>query len=135
MMEEKPMYKIMVIDDDAEVIENITMILKGEDISVEARETTQGAVEELKAVKPDLLILDVMFPESPAGGFDLAREIRETKELKDLPIILLTAINQELPMDFSSKDIDDEWMPVQKLMEKPVHLAELREAVKELLKK
>ena len=124
---------IKIIDDDEELAEDLSMILKKEGHEVSVRDTTEGAINELLEEKPDLLILDVMFPENPAGGFDLAREIRQTDSIKDLPIILLTAINQEFPMDFSSKDIDQEWMPVEDFAEKPVDIKEMLDKVKKIL--
>jgi len=84
--------------------------------------------------RPDLLILDVIFPENPAGGFDLARQIRRTPALSDLPVILLTSINQEFPMDFSARDIDEDWMPVQDFLEKPAAPATLLASIDRLLR-
>lgn len=127
------MAHIMVIDDDVELTENLTTVLKGEGYAVSTRDQTEGAVEELEKNTPDLLILDVMFPENPAAGFDLARKIRKTKKLEKLPIVLLTSINQQFPMDFSSRDIDEDWMPVQDFVEKPVDMKELVEKVRTLL--
>ena len=129
------MNTIMIIDDDAELVENVISILESPDVRIVTLDTTEGAIERLEAVNPDLLILDVMFPENPAGGFDLAREIRKTEAIKELPIILLTGINQELPMDFSADDIDDEWMPVQDMLEKPISVSELRDRVQKLIPK
>jgi len=74
-----------------------------------------------------------MFPENSSGGFDLAREIRQTNEIKDLPVILLTSINQEFPMHFSTEDIDADWMPVQDFVEKPIAIPDLLKKVKRLL--
>ncbi len=102
------------------------MLLRREGHNVSIREQTEGAAAEL-------LILDIMFPENPAAGFDLAREIRENAGLRDLPIILLTSINQEYPMDFSARDIDPEWMPVQEFIEKAVDFPELLATIKQLL--
>ncbi len=124
---------IGIIDDDAELAENLSMVLQKEGHEVSTRDTTEGAINDLLKEKPDLLILDVMFPENPAGGFDLAREIRKTDGIKDLPIILLTAINQEFPMDFSSNDIDQDWMPVQDFAEKPVDIKEMLNKVTKIL--
>ncbi len=124
---------IRIIDDDEELAEDLSMVLKKEGHEVSVRDTTEGAIHELLEAKPDLLILDVMFPENPAAGFDLARDIRQTDRIKDLPIILLTAINQEFPMDFSSKDIDKEWMPVEDFAEKPVDIKDLLDKVKKIL--
>jgi CheY-like chemotaxis protein len=127
------MAKIKIIDDDLDLAEDLSLLLKNAGHEISTRDETEGAVAVLIEEKPDLLILDVMFPENPAGGFDLAREIRSTPALKDLPVILLTAINQEFPMDFSSRDIDPEWMPVQDFLEKPVAPDVLLEKVDSLL--
>lgn len=129
------MAKIKIIDDDLDLAEDLSLLLKNAGHAISTRDDTEGAIEVLIEEKPDLLILDVMFPENPAGGFDLAREIRNTPALKDLPVILLTAINQEFPMDFSSRDIDVEWMPVQYFLEKPVAPEVLLEKVETLLHK
>jgi DNA-binding response OmpR family regulator len=129
------MAKIIVIDDDLDLAEDLALLLKNAGHETSTRDDTEGAVELLLKKKPDLVVLDVMFPENPAGGFDLAREIRGTDQIKDLPVILLTAINQEFPMDFSSKDIDPEWMPVQEFLEKPVAPDVLLKKVDELLRR
>ena len=128
------MAKIEIIDDDSEFAGNLALLLEGEGHSVKTRDRLEGALEELARDAPDVLILDVMFPENPAGGFDLARAIRKTAGIQGLPVILLTAINQELPMEFSSADIDKQWMPVQDFVEKPVALSVLLEKVGGLLK-
>ena len=127
------MARIEIIDDDVELAENFSLVLKKEGHTVSIRDQAEGALEELLQNKPDLLILDVMFPENPAGGFDLARKIKQTEEIKDLPVILLTAINQEFPMDFSARDIDQDWMPVQDFVEKPVNIPDLIEKVNKML--
>jgi two-component system response regulator RegX3 len=125
--------KIKIIDDDTELAENVAMLLRREGHQVSIRAQTAGAVPELETEKTELLILDVMFPENPAAGFDLAREIRRSANLRDLPIILLTSINQEYPMDFSGRDIDPDWMPVQDFVEKPVDIADLTAKIGRLL--
>jgi len=126
------MSNIKIIDDDVGLAQNLGVMLKHEGFKVSYRDTTNGAVEELVRDRPDLLILDIMFPDSPCAGFDLARKIRRTPEVEDLPIILLTGLNQEFPMDFSSGNIDDDWMPVQDFVEKPVDIQELMRKIKEM---
>ena len=128
------MAKIKIFDDDLELAENLSIVLQKEGHTVGIRDHVEGAVQDLIEDKPDLVILDVMFPEKPAAGFDLAREIRQNEEVKDLPVILLTAINQEFPTDFSNRDIDSDWMPVQDFLEKPVDFIELIGKIKEMLK-
>jgi hypothetical protein len=48
-------------------------------------------------------------------------------------VVLLTGVNQEYPMDFSSRDIDPDWMPVQAFVSKPVGMDTLLETVRRLL--
>ncbi|MHC4559107.1 MAG: response regulator transcription factor [Planctomycetota bacterium] len=126
---------IMIIDDDVEIAEDLSVFLEDAGHTVKILNDTEGAIESLVEDKPDLLILDVMFPERPAGGFDLARKIRETEAIKDLPVVLLTGINQEFPMDFCADDIDPKWIPVQSFLTKPVDVEELLKKTDELLKK
>jgi DNA-binding response OmpR family regulator len=127
------MANIKIIDDDLEFAQNTAVVLQKEGHSVTVHDDTEGMVQELAQNKPDLIILDVMFPENPAAGFDLARQIRKTEEIKNLPIIMLTAVNQEFPMDFSADDIDPDWMPVQDFVEKPVDTQELLDKIEKLL--
>lgn len=129
------MARITIIDDDLDLAEDVSLILKKAGHEVSIRTDTEGAVEDLTRNRPDLLILDVIFPENPAGGFDLARQIRATGAIKDLPVILLTSINQEFPMDFSARDIDQDWLPVQDFLEKPVEPGVLLATIDELIKK
>lgn len=126
---------IKIIDDDKELAENMSTILQAKGYVTSVRSKYDGAVDDLINNTPDLLILDVMFPENLTGGFDLARQIRKVEEIRDLPIILLTNINQEFPGDFSSHDIDGEWMPVQDFLEKPVDITKLISKIEELLAK
>ena len=129
------MARIMIIDDDIQLADNTALLIRQKGHEVTTLYTTGDAVRRITEDQPDLVILDVMFPDNPVAGFDLARQIRRTKAIKDLPIILLTGINQEFPMDFSSKDIDPDWMPVQDFMEKPVKMPALVTKVNRLLKK
>ena len=124
---------IRIVDDDLEFAEGLSARLKGEGHAVTTRDHVEGLVEELAGNKPDLVILDVMFPDNPAAGFDMARLIREDPETKDIPVILLTGVNQEFPMDFSAEDIDPEWMPVQDFVEKPPDIKDLLKKIDRLL--
>ncbi len=129
------MARILIVDDDAELASTLGGVLESEGYEVGTIETLDDARKALMSSPPDLLILDIMFPENPAGGFDLARELRRAEKTKRLPIILLTAVNQELPMDFSADDIDEEWMPVQDFIEKPPDIATLVEKVRRFLER
>ena len=129
------MAKIIIVDDDIELGENLGIQLKSKGYDVQFLSDVDGTVDRIAQESPDVAILDVMFPDNPAGGFDLARAIRGKDGIEKLPIILLTGVNQHFPMDFSSKDIDPDWMPVQDFMEKPVDLDALTAKIEAMLSK
>jgi len=126
--------KIKVIDDDVDHAEDLAGILADYGHTVTLYHDVEGAVEDLLRDVPDLLVLDVMFPEDAAAGLGLARNMRCSGDgLDDVPVLLLTAVNQRFPMGFSPNDIDDEWLPVTDFVEKPVELNVLGEKVKAVL--
>ncbi|MEI6218748.1 MAG: response regulator [bacterium] len=127
------MARIMIVDDDVELTNNTADLLRQKGHEVSTLNATSDAIRKITRDKPDILILDVMFPDNPIAGFDLARQIRCTPAVKDLPIILLTGINQEFPMDFAAKDVDPDWMPVQDFLEKPVKMPALLKTISRLL--
>ena len=127
------MASILIVDDDIEYAETVARLLKQAGHTVTTADDTAGLVERVVTEKPALLILDVMFPDNPVAGFDAARAVRHRREIRATPIILLTSVNQEFPMDFSAKDIDKNWMPVQDFIEKPVAKADLLARVNRLL--
>ena len=128
------MAKIKIIDDDVEFAENLSVLLRARGHDVSCLSETENADEIAVRDGAELVILDVMFPGNPHGGFDLARQIRRKKESKELPIIMLTAVNQEYPLDFSAADIDSDWMPVQGFLEKPVQPQQMFSLIERLLK-
>lgn len=129
------MARILIVDDDVEFAMNTAAVLNADGHETTLVHTTENGVAIVTQNKPDLLILDVMFPTNPVAGFDLAREIRRHKETNDLPILLLTGVNQEFPMGFSIDDIDADWMPIQGFIEKPFKDKDLQQSVAKLLAK
>ena len=125
--------KIKIIDDDVDHAADLAAILGSAGHSVSTLDHVEGAIEDLARDIPDLLILDVMFPENPSAGLELAVKIRQRDETRNLPVILLTGVNQEFPLDLSKRDIDGKWMPVQDFIEKPVQGPALLGKVDELL--
>lgn len=127
------MARIMVVDDDIESAKITATILQSKGHEAVLLHSTENAIEMLTRMMPDLVILDVMFPDNPLAGFDLAREIRRHPAIKNLPILLLTAVNQEFPMGFCDSDIDANWMPIQSFIEKPFKIDDLLRVVAKLL--
>ena len=125
---------LLIVDDDDDFANTTATVLRAEGYEVQVELDIDSAVKSMESRPPDLAILDVMFPEDASAGFELARLIRHEKgELKDIPILMLTAINTKFPLGFGPKDIDDSWMPVTEFLEKPVDFDVLRDKVAKLL--
>jgi len=122
---------LMIVDDDEDFASAAATALRAAGHEVEIALETTDVLERMAKRKPDLVILDVMFPESSSAGFDLAREIRQAG--REVSVLMLTAVNQKFPLGFSALDIDDHWLPVQDFLEKPVDLDALRRKVADLL--
>ncbi len=114
---------IMLVDDDEDFLAATAFVLRKAGHEVECSLTIPGAVARMEERRPDLVILDIMFPESSCAGFMLARTIKHhNKKLRGIPVLVLSAVNSTLPYGFSRHDIDDNWFPVADFMEKPVDL-------------
>jgi DNA-binding response OmpR family regulator len=132
-MNEKP--KILIIEDDADLVAAMKKMLENKGHNVVVAYDPEEGNEKLRQEKPDLIILDVMFgSRGESKGFDFAHDLRSNKQIADIPILMLTAINSEKP-DFNfSPDTDGEFLPVDSFLDKPVKSEELCLKVETLLK-
>ncbi|MCF6268799.1 MAG: response regulator [Melioribacteraceae bacterium] len=120
--------KIIIIDDDIDLVEAMRMILEGAGYDViDAQDGTIG-FDRILTEKPDLVILDVMMG-TQDEGFHVAYQIRSNEKTSDIPIIMLTAVQQETGFVFD-KDTDEDFLPVSEFVEKPVNPEKLIELVK-----
>jgi DNA-binding response OmpR family regulator len=125
---------ILIVDDDEDFAMTTATVIRNEGHEVQVELDTESAANSMRDKTPDLVVLDVMFPEDASAGFELARFMRHDNEaLKTVPILMLTAINAEFPLGFGPNDIDSEWMPVTEFLEKPVDFDVLRDKVAKLL--
>jgi DNA-binding response OmpR family regulator len=129
------MAKIYIIDDDRNIVESMSIVLKKNGYEVASQYTEENVVNNLLNSKPDIVILDVMFPQNVSAGFDIAREIKNDKRVSHIPIIMLSAINEKgvYSGTFSNTDRDDSWLPVDEFVEKPIKPDQLLEKVKSIL--
>jgi len=122
---------LLVVDDDEEFADAVALVCRSEGHEVVVESRADGVEARIGARPPDLVILDVMFPEDPSAGFKIARTIH--KKLPDLPILMLTGVNQKFPLGFSNKDIESTWLPVSTFLEKPIDFDMLKQKVRLLL--
>jgi len=83
--------KILIVDDDIDVITIIQTILKKEGYEVIAANNKTDGMKKIKEEHPDLAILDVMMT-THYEGFELAKEITDDPELTKMPVLMQTSI-------------------------------------------
>ena len=92
---DKPLKKLLVVDDDPMVKDMISQLLEGKPYEIQSASDGLDALEKIKADKPDAILLDLMMPK--LDGFGLLERLKQDSELADLPVIVLTAklLNQK----------------------------------------
>jgi len=88
------MPKILVIDDEKDIVELICYNLEKEGFSVLIAYDGEAALRAVKAQKPDLIILDLMLPK--ISGLDVCKAVRNNSATANLPIVMLTAKAEEV---------------------------------------
>jgi CheY-like chemotaxis protein len=85
--------KILIVDDEMDMRIYISTVLKtGGYNPVVTREGGEG-IRKAREIQPDLIILDVMMPGE--GGADMYRQLKTSPDLKDIPVIMLSAVKKE----------------------------------------
>jgi CheY-like chemotaxis protein len=121
--------KVLLVDDDGAFVEMNKSLLEKKGYEVSAAYNGKECMEKLNASKPDLIVLDVMMTRM-GEGFDVSRDVRNSEQFKNIPIIMLTGVNQTVPFKFEP---DPVWLPVDTFLEKPVKPERLLEEVKKVL--
>lgn len=124
---------ILLVDDDADFLTATKLVLEESGYYVETALSAKECLNKLKEKKPDLIILDVMM-ETDHSGFDLCRELKRDSDTKEIPILMLTAVDQKYPLNFASAAGDESWLPVEDFIDKPVEAGALIKRVKKLLR-
>ncbi|MCX6382910.1 MAG: response regulator, partial [Actinobacteria bacterium] len=91
---EVEMKKIYIIDDDRDIVESMSMVLEANGYEVTAQYNDENVTLNVSQYNPDLIILDVMFPENGSAGFEIARDLKRDNNLTNIPIVMLSAVNE-----------------------------------------
>lgn len=117
---------ILVVDDNQQNLELMQAYLEDIDCNTLAAEDGQEALDAIKENMPDLIILDVMMP--VMSGFEVCKRLKNNPETADIPIIMVTALNEfgdiERAIDVGTDDF----------LSKPINKWELLTRVKTMLK-
>jgi DNA-binding response OmpR family regulator len=125
--------RIVIIDDDPDVREALTMILEPAGYELTCCATGPEGLATIQNDPPDLIMLDIMLA-SPSEGFHLAYELRRDEASCNVPIIMISSIGQTMGMDYA-KELGTEYVPAEKFLDKPLTAEVVLNAVKETLGK
>lgn len=125
--------KVLMIDDDPEFVEAISNLLDAKGYDVHSASNGKEGVAKAKAENPDIILLDVMMT-TKNEGFNVARELHDDEKLREIPIVVMTGIRREMNLPFGFEP-DETWLPVKRVLEKPVKPEVLLGAVSEHIRK
>jgi two-component system alkaline phosphatase synthesis response regulator PhoP len=127
-MEERK--KVLLVDDDADFVTMNKRLLEQHSYEVFTAYNGAECLDKVREKLPDLIILDMMMATRSEGG-SVSRTLRSWKQTKKIPLLMITSVNTTLPIKLEP---DDEWLPVDLLIEKPVEPELLLEVVKGMLR-
>jgi CheY-like chemotaxis protein len=128
------MPKILIIDDDPDIVQAMRIVLESKQYQVVVAESGKEGLRKAKLEKPDLVILDIMM-ETCGKGFDVARDLKNDREHRNTPILMLTAMKEKTGLSFEKEAGDPDWLPVDEYCDKPLNPEELILKVEALLGK
>jgi diguanylate cyclase (GGDEF)-like protein len=125
-MEHKKRKRILVVDDHEDNIELLRARLEARGYEVEGANDGQAALDAVRRVCPDLILLDVMMPKM--DGIEVVRRLKANAELPFIPVIMQTALDStENKVEGLDAGADD-------YITKPINFAELEARVNSLLR-
>lgn len=129
--------RILLVDDDPDQRLTVRLPLEAAGYAVFEAVSLSEGLEKITEVKPDLVVLDVMM-DTMTSGFQFALSVHspdpnsEYNEFSQVPILMLTAIHSTTPLRFNK---DEDYLPVEEFLEKPVDPEVLLAKVRQYLEK
>jgi DNA-binding response OmpR family regulator len=125
--------RIVVVDDDVQLVESVTTLLESVGYEVFSSYRAEKGFDLAKEKQPDLILLDVMFAGPPGpDGFEISRRIKNDAELQGTPVIMLSGVKKVLELGYDVKP-DEDFMPVEAFIDKPVKPEQLLTKIEEVL--
>ncbi len=125
--------KLLIIDDDPDYVASIKSILERAAYSVQVAHNPKEGFQLLQSQPFDLLLLDIMMGRG-AEGVAVARKIRKDEKLRDIPILIITGIREQIAFLFPGQPVHPHFVELDELVEKPIEPKVLLEKVSSLLK-
>jgi CheY-like chemotaxis protein len=131
--------KVLVVDDDPDVVEATRLILERNGYHVVTAEDGGKGLAQVRAERPDVIVLDVMMPEGTEGFHFVWALRRDADErIKGIPIIIISAIHERTKLRFYPDQSDGTYepgayLPVEDFVDKPINPADLVGRIERLL--
>jgi DNA-binding response OmpR family regulator len=127
----EPKKKILVVDDDPDILEQVAVTLSGAGFDIVVAEGRAAAEDALLKTRPDLAIIDLMMEEKDSG-FVLSYQLK--KLYPETPVIMLTGVTGATGLSFATQSQEAKsWTRVDKMLDKPVRPEQLKAEVRRLL--
>ena len=124
--------RLLIIDDDPDFAGAIRSILESAGYEIEVTHNPKDGWQALKKNPYDLLLLDIMMGRG-AEGVMIARKIRKDRVLREMPVLIITGIREQIAFLFPGQAVHPGFVPVDELVEKPVEPGLLLERVAALI--
>ncbi|RJP55406.1 MAG: response regulator [Deltaproteobacteria bacterium] len=126
--------KIMVIDDESDVITYLTTLLEENGYQTDSAKDGVEGLKKIKENKPDLICLDILMPEK--SGIGLYRELKKDAELKGIPVVIVTGFRgDEHPLMDFKEFLNKRSVPgPEGYMEKPIDKQKFLEMIRDKIK-
>jgi two-component system alkaline phosphatase synthesis response regulator PhoP len=125
--------KLIIIDDDPDYVAGIKSVLETANYNVDVAYNPKDGFKALQTNRYDLLLLDIMMGRG-AEGVALARKIRKDPILRELPVLIITGLREQIAFLFPGQPVHPHFVENDELLEKPVEPKLLLEKVGSLLK-
>lgn len=123
--------KVLIVDDDPDFVDSVVSVLEARGYITDSAPDGEAGLKKAKEFLPDLIILDVMMAKN-TEGFDISRKIVKDEALKNIPVIMVTAIRDKMNLAFGFEP-DDEWLPVKEVLEKTIKPEQLLEKIEKYI--
>ncbi len=125
---------LLIVDDDDDFCAATAMMLRKLGHEVQTEPSPEKALAQMEKRRPELVLLDVMFPEDDSAGFELARHMKcSSEKLKNIPLIMLTALKSDSPLGFIDCGTNEPDLPAVYFLEKPIKFGTLISKINSLL--
>ncbi|MBL7140531.1 MAG: response regulator [Planctomycetes bacterium] len=122
---------VLIIDDDPDLIAATQAVLEGAGYAVASSLDGTAGVERVRQGGIDCVLLDVMMVRD-TEGFRVAQDLKGDPATAGIPIVMLTSVGQKTGFEFSP-ETDEDYLPVEAFLEKPVDPDRLLEVIEEAM--